>query len=336
MSRGKFWIVVVIVLEAVLCFAAHGQATDARSPREIRAEQARVWSELDREVQRILAERSRYVYQFDEDLIIDAYPLLSWRQMLEDAVVREKVRAERRINGIRRTETVGYNWFYEVRPEEEAAFDIRSFPAMFWYRGVLLNDTTQGRRASHQVLVDASVNEVGDSAESKILSWMKRHLPLVAAIDPITRAEAPDSVYGLTGSGNDRHARLRAGLVVSARDGLRRMPMPRNGKVSYASLLTRYPIDPSSTRSDGKPDPGLESYLLLPAVRSVKRSGNVFTGGAQVSEDITYTIEPLKKYKLTAKELAVAWMEEKLEIPYRVIEKQGSELICVEHLLQRP
>jgi hypothetical protein len=40
--------------------------------------------------------------------------------------------------------------------------------------------------------------------------------------------------------------------------------------------------------------------------------------------------------KLTPKELALAWVNGEIEIPYRELRRIDGEWVCEEHLLERP
>ncbi len=327
-----------IVLAGAGCSPAMAQHEVPRSQRDVLRVQAEIWDLLDRQTRKVIVERSRFVYQLDENLIIDAYELMSWREMLEDSIVKEKIREERRTTGIRRTLTIGYKWFYEIEPKRAAYFDIKTYPVMFWYSGLLLNNKVERRDLSHQALIDASSAQPGKTSDERVLSWIANELPLVTVVDPLTRTKEPDAIYTLIQSGGEQQVRFSKGIVTSARNGMRAMPIPRKGAVS---LFDPYPkqivIEPNSVRSDGKPDPALEAYMLFASIKTKQIQKSAFSSGSTTKNTIEYSIKSPRAFQLRPKELAVLLMEGKLEIPYRVVEKNKSgEWVCTEYLLERP
>ena len=308
--------------------------------QQLRVQQNQFWASLDRETRTLLVERAKYVLRINHDLIIDAYPLMRWRDQLDSLVERHSVQTISDRGFYRKKTTVGYEWKYREREEIAAEFELPTYGALYWYGGVLVNDRELWDSQGYaHVLTQAGVTGAHSSKDKALISeWISSSFPRVVVIDPLSQKDRDTDTYQL----RNGSVYLRRGAVGSALGFQARLPTPSDGEIhkwpgdlaeQFRYNSARLPEIVGQNLKDGIPAEKLGHYLLFP-LRSV--SGGVAVGPASRSPSLLFEIHEFRKYQVDPKELAWLWKNGELEIPHRVVKRVGSSFSCTEHLLQRP
>lgn len=296
-----------------------------------------VWKQLDRQARKVIVERAQYVYRYDSDVLIDAFALLHWRDELDSHVQRKPKQSRRTKNGVVRVTTVGHEWSYRVDDKLKAYFSIESFPAMYWCGGVLLNEISVGSKGPSEISHHVEPYESAGSI-SPATAWMKNELPLIVAIDPLTQSKDSSKIYKAKEDEHGVKLSIFKGLVAGPQSRLKRLPIREDTTMMYTASVTQtYLVDPDSLDSKGLPPRSPEFFALVPSRQSTQASGgSAFRKHQHTSDRLVYRVEPLKIMRLTPKELAYAWINHEIELPYRELRRDSGEWVCTEHLLERP
>lgn len=332
---------VAVLLFCAICSAAY--CTDESEPtkRELLRRQAEIWSQLDQDTRRVLAQRSEYVYKFSDQLVIDAYDLLYWQERLDALLVRKTVQKYNNHNGYRTKEITGYEWEYRSDDETDEYFRIPTYGALYWHDGVLINEESRWNSSSYSAFIkQAGVDTVVSKSDKEIVkTWIKTNLPLLVVVDPMAQSDSDFDLYKNRSDG----VYLMRGAIGSALGVQLELPTPMDGKItmfpgdlseSHRGSPTKMPDLVGRGLRNGAPGNQYDSYLLVPDSASSNGAAiGPSAGGRQWTE---FEIADLRQFSIKPKELAVLWMEKKLEIPYRVLERNGSGWGSSEYLLQRP
>lgn len=265
--------------------------------------------------------------------------MMYWRERLDGLLYGEKIQKLGRENGLKSKSTLRVEWKYKTDDELEAYFEVPTYGALYWHRGVLIND-----RALWSTPDYASFRDVIGAGEGKsrteiqaISDWVSQNLPLIVAVDPLRQRDPSQDLY----SESDGDVTLVCGIIASALGKQSQFPTPSNGKIAaypgdltldYKNSRTKLPPLSGGRLRGGLPDSSLEAYLLRPT----HNASQAAIGAASRRGAVSCEVVDLRPFQLDAKELAILWLEGKIEVPFRSISRDENGWRCTEELLKRP
>ena len=333
----KLFVIFVFVSHACV-HATEEHAYLSSSPK---VRQAQVWASLDIDTRRVLVERSKYIYRHG-DVVVDAYFLLKWREELESLMARHTLHSTNKSGNLISKKVVGYEWRYLDDPEFKAYFELRTYGVHFWYGGCLVNDSSLWGTDEYQSLRKAAGVQRGYSKDDKVKvqEWVESSFPMVLVVDPVSQRDRDTDAYSKRRS----DLFLKRGVLADPFCEQVLLPLPNQGVIdSWPGKLRRssfgsvkLPKLIGDEMRNGVPKLSVDYFLLIPEPQ-VSNSTALGPASRSINGSTSvYRLEQSKRYQISAKELAVMWLDGQLEIPYREVSRQGSYYTCSEHLLERP
>lgn len=291
-----------------------------------------VWASLSPQARRIILERSRYIYRFDNDVYVDAYDMLYWHEESRKNIVTRRTQRSR--GNFSRPITLSETVVYERDPELEAYFSIGGYPCIFWIDGVVANRSDLWHTPAYLNFRSGLGVADRDPKEmaSRIKQELRRMLPIVCAVSPLDHAKGSDRIYSAS-SGRTIFRAVLVGDFSASHNTMsfavryKDQGLPHRGGQAFF-------LQPSRNVKDGRPIASLQTFGLLPHARGPVAA--IAPPTRPQDEEIEYEVVDLRRYRLTPKEVAVAFVDGKLEIPIREVSNESGIWTCRETLLARP
>lgn len=295
--------------------------------------EADIWRNLSAEQRQAIIERAKHIYKMPNGVIVDAYNLFNWQEEASRSIVREKVMRNR--GAFSPMEVASVTYKYRENEALQAFYSIGGYGAHFWLDGKLIQDRQAWKTDSFSALrsklgvTDLSSTSFDRDMESALLAI----LPVVVAVDPLAQKTNSDDIYSETNSNSGRNVYINYAHICDISSDSSQMTFA--SAFRERAVRSRRPwygkIANGDEVRDGFPSHSLDCYFLAP----VGAAEQPALGSPQKSTNILYEVVDPKAYRMSVREVAVAFVDGLIEIPVREAKRSRGSWTCTEHLLSR-